>query len=247
MRSRACILTAFLALFMTAAPALAGDDLSSSPLGKELVNLGMKFLDNPGDFFFNLHSNNEDYSPLPGDRRGSVRFNFFPTFLPVTWGNLAMKYNVKRESARMPQIDLAGSYGDLLALRAVSAGDVKPSFIDYSAGIVASKAVDSRVRLFGGAKYSVVNMDVEFSTPVVSGEFRMDELKFQVADTFIFTGIAHQPTPTKTIVAQVGYGFRYRKIISRVAVSHKHLELGMDIFPEGLFVVHPFLAWHWYF
>jgi hypothetical protein len=224
-----------------------GEDFTSSPIGKELINLGLKFLDNPGDFFYNLHSDNEDYSPVPSNRRGAVRFNFFPTFLPVTWGNLNMKVKVLDDRGCIPQVDLVGMYGDLLALRALDSGDVKPTFNDYSVGMVVSKGANPKTRIFGGLKYTVLNMDVQFSSPVVSGSFEMTGLNFKIADTFIFSGLSHNTGPEQYVVAQVGYGFAYKKIVSRIMVSHRHLELGMDIYPEGLFVFHPFLAWHWYF
>lgn len=240
------IVMAVICLLFVGAPVAAADDFSSSPVGKELISIGMKFLDNPGDFFYNLHSDNQDFSPVPADRRGAVRFNFFPTFLPLTWGNLSGKVRVLGERASCPQIDIGAMYGDLLALHAVQ-GDVKPQFTDYAVGVTASKSMDESTQLFGGAKYSAVVMEVAFSTPVVLGDFRMNDLKFTVSDTMLFAGIRHKTGTNKAMVAQVGYGVKYQKIVARVMATHKHLELGMDIFPEGLFVFHPFLAWHWYF
>lgn len=226
-----------------------GDDFANSALGKELVNLGLKFLDNPGDLFFNLHTDNEDFSPVPSDRRGAVRFNFFPTFLPVTWGNLNCKVKILNERGFQPQVDLAGMYGDLLGLRLVpsSGQDVRPVFNDYAFGVVVSKGMDAKTRLFGGVKFSSVNMDISFSTPIASGDFQMSSLNFKISDTFFMTGIMHQSSPGTLIVAQVGYGFSYKKFFSRIMSSHRHMEIGMDIYPEGLFVIHPFIAWHWYF
>jgi hypothetical protein len=227
------------------------DDFANSALGKELINLGLKFLDNPGDFFFNLHNDNEDFSPVPDDRHGAVRFNFFPTFLPVTWGNLNFKIKVLNDRGSQPQVDLVGMYGDLLALRAIPAGDgdqdIKPVFNDYAFGAVVSKAVDAKTRLFGGVKFSNVNMEVNFSSPVAAGDFEMSSLDFKISDTFFMTGITHQSSPETLVVAQMGYGFKYKKFFSRIMSSHRHVEFGMDIYPEGLFVIHPFIAWHWYF
>lgn len=228
------------------------DDFASSAIGKELINLGMKFLDNPGDFFFNLHLDNEDFSPVQSDRRGAVRFNFFPTFLPVTWGSLNVKVKVLNDRGYQPQVDLVAMYGDLLALRAIPSGgdgsqEVKPAFSDYAFGAVVSKAVNDKTRLFGGLKFSSVNMDVSFSTPVASGDFKIDSLKFKISDTFFTTGITHQSGPQSQVVAQLGYGFKYKKFYSRIMSSHKHFEIGMDVYPEGLFVIHPFMAWHWNF
>jgi hypothetical protein len=221
------------------------DEFAQSQLGQEMVKLGLKFLDNPGDFFFNLHSDNEDSSPLPASERFGFRFSGFPTFLPLTWANLNFKAKVLSDSGDTPQIDLIGMYGNLLALNAVS-GDVKPSFYDYSFGATVSKDMGDGIKLYGGVKYSAVVMDVNFSTPVVLGSFQMSKLDFKFADTLIYTGITRQANPETLVTAQVGYGLQYNKIVARLMLSKKHVEYGMDIFPEGLFVFHPFIAWHWY-
>jgi hypothetical protein len=223
----------------------------ASDVPPELIALGLKFLDDPGDFFFNLHTANEDYSPLPGDKRGSLRFNFFPTFIPTTWANLSAKAKITNEDGSWPQIDIAGSYGDLLALHALSAGDegnsVKPTFSDYSFGVIVSKQMEENTKLFGGIKYSSIQMDVAFSSPIASGDFIVSEIKFDMADTFYYTGIAQHTGKDRYIVGQLAYGPKYKKITSRLMVSNKHFEYGMDIFPEGVFVIQPFCGWHWNF
>lgn len=247
--NHARLLILVLSVFLAVPSYAKSDDFANSALGKEIINLGLKFLDNPGDFFFNLHSDNEDFSPVIKGRSGALRLNFFPTVFPATWFNLSAKVKVLNEKGYYPQIDLAGMYGDLLALRIAgsSSGDVSPTFNDYSLGAVLSKSVNDKDRIFGGIKYSSVNMDIAFSSPVVLGAFEMSNINFKVSDTFFFTGIMHQSTPQNYFVAQIGYGFSYKKIISRIMLCYRHLELGMDIYPEGLFVIHPFMAWHWLF
>jgi hypothetical protein len=220
-------------------------DSNQSQLGQEMVKLGLKFLDNPGDFFFNLHSDNEDFSPLPSFGRIGFRFNGFPTFLPLTWANLNVKAKVLSELGNTPQVDLIGTYGNLLALNSVG-GDVKPSFYDYSLGATVSKNMEDGVRLYCGVKYSAVVMDLSFDDPVELGSFSMTRMNFKYSDTTLFTGFMRQSSPETLITAQVGYGLQNNKIVSRIMLSKKHVEYGMDIFPEGVFVFHPFIAWHWY-
>jgi hypothetical protein len=246
MRSKITLFLLVLVLFSSTVPASAGDDFANSIIGREIIKIGLRFLDNPGDFFFNLHSDNEDYSPVPKNKKGSFRFNFIPTFMPFTWANLNVKAKVFDEKNNLPQIDITGMYGYIIGLKLIST-ETKPEFSDYSIGITAAKSINEKTRLYGGIKYSTVNMYVKFSTPVTSGEFSMSSLDFKMSDTFVFTGISHQPNPDKIVVAQLGYGFKYNKIISRLMVSHKHLDIGINIYPEGLFVIHPFIAWHWYF
>ena len=229
------------------------DDFANSALGKQLIDMGIKFLDDPGDFFFNLHTDNEDYSPLPQNRHASLRFNFLPTTLPFTWANLSAKVKVKNDSGYWPQIDLSAEYGDILALQAIkpsndnSGQEIKPSFTDYSFGVTASKAMNDKTRLFGGVKFASVNMDVTFSTPVVLGDFNMSSLHFAVADTSFFMGLCQKTGNECYTVAQLGYGCKYNKITSRLMLVYPHVEIGLDIYPEGLLVLQPFMAWHWYF
>ncbi|MFC1501245.1 hypothetical protein ACFL58_02200 [Elusimicrobiota bacterium] len=234
-----------LSLFLSTTHLFA-EDFEDTALGRELIDLGLRFLDNPADLFVNLHSNNEDFSPVPSRRNGAVRFNFFPTGFPITWGNLNFKFKVLNDKGKNPQVDIVGMYGDILLLDSLDT-DNQPTFSDISLGAVVSKRMNKKTRLYGGIKYSAVQMNVVLSTPSVSGDFEISELDFSISDYFIFTGISHEPIPDKFVTAQVGYGIKYSKIVSRLMVSHKHLDIGIDIFPEGLFVFHPFIAWHWYF
>ncbi|HAM38158.1 MAG: hypothetical protein A2474_00195 [Elusimicrobia bacterium RIFOXYC2_FULL_34_12] len=244
------LLVASLLIFTINIKYLSAEDFVNTSLGQELVNLGLKFLDNPGDFFFNIHANNEDFSPVYADKNGAIRFNLLPAFLPFTWANISVKAKLFNEQEILPQIDLVGQYGDMLALRFVS-GDVEPSFKDYSGGIVLSKSATDETKFFGGVKYSNVSMGVKLSSSsaIEFGEFSVSELNFEIADVFVFTGLVHQKDINKPsrLTVQMGYGFEYKKIVSRIMVSKKHMDLGMDIYPEGLFVFHPFLSYHWNF
>ncbi|MDD5688088.1 MAG: hypothetical protein PHE88_09695 [Elusimicrobia bacterium] len=243
-------LVLFLALIIYRLGYVSAESFEKTALGQEVINLGLKFLDNPGDFFFNIHANSEDFSPVLSDKNGAIRFNLFPALFPFTWANLNVKAKLFNEQKVLPQIDIVGQYGDMIALRFIS-GDVKPSFNDYSTGLVFSKSATDETKLYGGVKYSSVGMDVKLSSSsaIEFGDFRVSELNFKVADIFVFTGLVHQKdiNVPSLLAVQMGYGFKYKKIISRIMVSKTHLDLGMDIYPEGLFVIHPFIAYHWNF
>ncbi len=238
---------------LSARPAMlaASGGFQDTATGKELINLGLKFLDNPGDFFFNLHMDNADFSPVPTTKHGDFRWNFFPTTLPFSWVNGNLKVKLLNEKPFVPQIDVVGQYGDMLALHYLPSSDVKPTFKDYSGGLVFSKTVAEGTQFFWGGNISNISMDVKLSSSsqVKFGEFQMTQIKFDVRDTFVFAGLAHQKDPANPtrLAAQMGYGFTYKKVVSRVMISHAHYQWGIDIFPEGLFVLHPFMAWHWNF
>lgn len=243
-------------VFVFFLPAYAQDFLTT-PLGKEVVNLGLRFLDNPGDFVFNLHSDNIDFTPVVENRRGTIRTNFYPTVLPTTWVNLNLKLKVLSDggySPWIPQVDILGQYGRMLAIDIASnmiaqssTESVKPASFDYTIGLIFTKAVQQNTRLYLGVNYSNATLNIKLDKPIEFSEFRLSELNVAIADYFIFTGIENKLKENKYVVAHLGYGLKSQKIVSRVAWYHKHLELGFNIYPEGLFAVHPFLAWHWYF
>ncbi|MFH2070415.1 MAG: hypothetical protein ABIJ11_04305 [Elusimicrobiota bacterium] len=249
----------FLCIFLIT-PAICQDDFLSTPIGKEVLNLGLRFLDNPGDFLFNLHSDNLDFTPVLSKRHGTIRTNFYPTTFPLTWFNLNLKVKTISENSYtgwFPQVDIVGQYGRMAAIdmassmsssdSSSSSGTVKPQMSDYTAGLLFTKSVDENTRLYAGVNYSNVILSIKMAQPIDFGTGTMSEMNVAVADYFLFTGIENKLGENKYVVAHVGYGFRYQKIVSRVAWYHKHLELGFNIYPEGLFVLHPFMAWHWYF
>ena len=236
---------------------LYSDEFYNTPIGKEIVNLGLRFLDNPGDFLFNLHTDNVDFTPVIKERHGTIRTNFYPTIFPATWANINVKVKTISDGTFakwVPQVDISAQYGRMLAVDVASemmskesTETVKPSFQDYCIGIIFTKSVEENTRLYAGFNYSNAFINVKFEKAIEFGAFKMSELDIAVADYFIVTGIENQLRKDKYVVAHLGYGIKQGKIVSRIAWYHKHLELGFNIYPEGLFVVHPFMAWHWYF
>lgn len=247
----------FFVILVISAGLLYSDEFYNTPIGKEIVNLGLRFLDNPGDFLFNLHTDNVDFTPVIKEKKGTIRTNFYPTIFPATWANLNVKVKIISDGGIkpwIPQIDISAQYGRMIAVDVVSnmmtkdsTETVKSSFQDYCVGIIFTKSVEENTRLYAGFNYSNAFINVKLGEPIEFGAFKMSELDVGVADYFIVTGIENQLRKDKYVVAHLGYGINQGKIVSRVAWYHKHLELGFNIYPEGLFVVHPFMAWHWYF
>ncbi|MBU0951380.1 MAG: hypothetical protein KKH91_00935 [Elusimicrobia bacterium] len=246
------LIVAFLVILSAQTCLYCGDDFASSDIGKEAINLGLKFLDNPGDFLFNLHSDNVDFTPVIKDKNVTLRTNFYPTTFPTTWLNMNLKVKILSDggfSPWVPQVDLLGEYGKMAVLDMVASSATKLSNSDYAIGVVVTKEVAENTRLYAGINYSKTELITNFDKPIEFGAFKLSQLSVNVGDTFIFTGIENQvrEDPPKRVVAHLGYGLKTKKVVSRVAWYTKNLELGFNIYPEGLFVVHPFLAWHWYF
>ncbi|MCX7716690.1 MAG: hypothetical protein N2Z73_04665, partial [Endomicrobia bacterium] len=99
----------------------------------ELIDLGLNFIENPGDLFFNLQQDIEDCAPLPaGQIEGlkkkyfGFRVNLLPTFLPFTLGNIALKGRFNTETKYFPQIGVICGFGKILALNFIPNLSPKP-------------------------------------------------------------------------------------------------------------------------
>ncbi|MFH1414669.1 MAG: hypothetical protein ABIH89_01115 [Elusimicrobiota bacterium] len=243
---------------------LAADDdsgFSISELGVPswVIDAALKFVNNPDDVFYNFHLDNVDYSPVVEDQPATLRTNFLTTFFPFTWGNLNLKVKVMPDEKYynwMPQIDLMGSYGRIIGLDLASkfmTSDSTDSFkpptmVDYSVGILLTKAVSQETRLYAGFQYSLISLDFEFPEPLeITDDTSLSKINVMRKDYIVVTGISNTIRKDKRIVAYVGYGFNYKKIFSRFMWYYDHLEMGFNVYPEGLLVIHPFLGWHWNF
>lgn len=177
----------------------------------------------------------------------------------------------------MPQIDFSSSYGKIIALslaeammssgndddEADSSDDFTvPKMKEYSIGVTLTKAVSQETRLYAGFHYSVFDLKFTFPDDFTAGDdkqideliikpLRDNGLNIKVSDYVLVTGITNIISSDKSndrrMIAYLGYGFRNKKIFSRFSWHYDHLEVGFNIYPEGLLVVHPHLGWHWFF
>ncbi|MFN3550345.1 MAG: hypothetical protein ACK4WJ_00825 [Endomicrobiia bacterium] len=228
-------------------------------LQQEIIDFGLSFIENPGDLFFNLQQNIEDCTPLPaGQIEGlkkkyfGIRTNVFPTLFPTTLGNISFKTRFNTETKYVPQIGLIGGVGKILALNLIpsknSDGEEisKPENNVYYYGIVFSKTFENTI-LYFGTKYSEFFLKVKLPEEIDFYGSTLSEINFNVNDTFLFTGIMLPVDTKKTIIAQMAYGIKYKKVVARLGAEYNHLQIGLDIFPEGLLVLHPYIAYKWQF
>ncbi|MGM0568863.1 MAG: hypothetical protein ACQESB_06585 [Elusimicrobiota bacterium] len=224
-----------------------------------LMPTALRFASSPDDFFYNLHLDNVDYTPSRPEDSASLRTNFLATTLPLTWLNLNAKVKVLNDRSLTdwsPQVDLTGAYGRIIMLDIMRStideeDDVpEPSMNNYSIGLTLSKAVSPETSLFAGFHRSVVDLNVilpDENHIEISNEETIDEIVVSPRDNILITGISNKLGEDKRISAYVGYGFNYDKVFSRLVWQHRLLEMGFNIYPEGLLVVHPFLGWQWRF
>ena len=99
-----------------------------------------------------------------------------------------------------------------------------------------------------GSKNFPKAFNIEFPDPLeITDETSLSQINVNRRDYILIMGISNILNKHKRIVAYMGYGFSYKKIFSRFVWQYDHLEVGFNIYPEGLLVVHPFLGWHWNF
>ncbi|MFC2091639.1 hypothetical protein ACFLTD_02570 [Elusimicrobiota bacterium] len=234
-----------------------GFDMSSLP--SWVIDAALKFVNNPDDVFDNFHLDNVDYTPVLEGARGSIRTNFLMSVFPFSWANVNVKINAVSDEKYyywMPQIDIVGNYGRIVALDMADAymtddstdSFKAPTMSDYSVGLLLTKAVSRETRMYMGLQYSVVAINFEFPEPVeITDDTSLSEINVSRKDYILVTGICNVLSDEKRVVAYMGYGFKYKKLFSRFAWHYDHLELGFNIYPEGLLVIHPFMGWHWNF
>ncbi len=230
-----------------------GDDFLTS----EVTRISTKLIDNPADFLFNLHSDNVDFTPVPKDKNVTIRTNFYPTTFPTTWVNLNFKVKVLSDSGYtpwIPQVDLIGQYGKVMAID-MAASDVdssssstKVSNSDMAYGLMVTKAVSETTRLFFGLCYSKMELIVDLGNND-NDDNAVSSISLSANDTFFVSGIENSLSDDKPsyVKAHLGYGLRTKKIVSRIGWYSNHFETGFNFYPEGLFVMHYFMAWHWNF
>ncbi len=244
-------------LFLSNFVYLYSQDMPKLP--QELIDLGLDFIENPSDLFFNLQQDIEDCSPLPAGQLNlpkkyfGLRINVLPTLLPLTFGNISIKARFNKEKDYIPQIGIIGGWGKILILDLIKNltedEDVEipePQNNAYYYGLIISKTFENTI-LYFGIKYSEFLLKVKLPEPVEFYGSTLEEINFKAADTFLLTGIMLPVKDNKSIVAQMGYGLKYKKIVARLSAEYKHLQLGIDIFPEGLFVLHPYVSYIWQF
>lgn len=235
---------AFLAsLAPVAARGSLGDRLKSAAL-----EIGTEIALDPADFLFDLHLNTQDRTPLPMGNTFQVSMPLLPSLLPLGQLGLSGKARLHREHGSWPQIDLLLGGWDHLASLFVP----EVAIYGYHVGLNVAHSVDPRLRLFAGYEFTQlrVNVDLDFddqqqvSGPVTSiGDFQdsFSTLNVGKVEHFLFAGSELLRTPVKRLVAEVGYGVVNQKLVMRLTWVSKRFDTGLSLYPEGAWVLWPFM------
>jgi hypothetical protein len=192
----------------------------------------------------------QNTSPVTVGKRFNFQIGVLPTLVPTGMANLSVKVKVYSEgelSSYMPQIDFFCGYWNMVWTRLAvnnSHGVKNADFSGYWYGLLASTTVSPKTRLFGGVSYSMLNANLELTeTKEVLGA-RVNSFDSGFGDKFFILAIEQLIKPDRWFIAQLNYGIEQNFIFSKISWYGKYLELGINIYPEGVLVIHPVLNFH---
>ncbi len=220
--------------------------------GKGMELLG-EILANPAAFFYDFQQDLEGTHPLPPGKWLGFQMGLFPSLIPMGYGNLSAKVRVHPEGRLkpgLPQLDLIGGYWSMIwaKVAANQSDDVnEATFNGYYAGLLFSSSVSPRARIFGGYKLSQLKVSLDLDEPVelLSTEITTFDSGFK--DHFFMAGLEHPTGVNHWWSIQLNYGVGEKVISSKVSWYGKNFELGLNIYPEGVLVIHPVWNYHMYF
>jgi hypothetical protein len=112
------------------------------------------------------------------------------------------------------------------------------------AGAVVTTSLEPRVRLFGGYKYSKMKAELGLSEPQDFLGSSVEGFNTGFKDHYLFAGL-ETPTATRKLWNILFfYGLQTNDFGAKVSWYKKNFELGLNIYPEGTFVIHPVLNFH---
>jgi len=178
----------------------------------------------------------------------------FPSLLPTGCVNLSGQLRIHPEgrwSPSVPQLDVFGGYWDM-AWAEIVANQAKDDVSDaafngYYFGAMATASLSPRARVFAGYKHSALTAKLTLKkTQKILGT-DVNSFKSGLRDDFLITGIEIPTGVSKWWSLQLNYGFATKTVASKVTWCGKNFELGLNIYPEGVIVVHPVWNFHVYF
>lgn len=232
-------------------PLCLGGGRASADLADEFKRIGLdiatQIATDPADFLFDTHLSSEDRTPLPVDKSWQLGMNIFPALLPFGRLGIDGKTRVKREHGGWPQLQLGWGYWNFIPSSALPADDFSAVLHGWHAGLQAAVSVDPRLRLFAGYEITQMRVDVDLNLDTagqtgtelnLSNSF--SSLHTGKTEHFLFMGGEMLRSPTKRLIAELGYGIVSSKLIARITWASKYFDNGLSFYPEGAFAFWPF-------
>jgi hypothetical protein len=230
-------------------PAFAGVDFTS--VGMKMAG---EIVANPAGFLYDFQQDMESTTPLPPGKTFGVQTGLWGGILPTIAAMPSVSGKIRlhgegRIAPGVPQLDLIGGYwSSPLAKSAASGSDTVDSlnFNGHYYGLLVTSSVSPRVRTFWGVKHSQLNAKLSFTPgnePDLLGT-KVNSFDTGFKDDFIVAGIETPKGVGKLWSIQLNYGLKTQTFSSKVSWYGKVFELGLNIYPEGVLVVHPVWNMH---
>lgn len=225
-----------------------------------------KLLSDPPLFVYEFQRNMESTNPLPPGKRFGINYHFLGGILIVplpditSAANLAGKLRLHPEGKLypgLPQIDLVGGYWESLLTTLIEDSDAKATDNDTKiknadfkgsyAGFTMTSSLEPRVRLFWGYKYSRLNINIGLNKPETILGNSISSFEGRVKEHTFSAGIEHTYGQDKRWILEGGYGVTNHLLTAKVSWYRKFLEIGLNVYPESVFIMQPQINFHFNF
>ncbi|HUT86140.1 MAG TPA: hypothetical protein VMW66_04825 [Elusimicrobiales bacterium] len=216
----------------------------------ETSRMATQIISDPGRFFFETQQDLEITAPVIIGKKASANVGILPSLAPMGMANLSAKFRLLSERRLLPclpQIDIVSGYWNMIwtSLAANNSDEIKSAdFSGYYFGVITSYTVNPKTRLFGGLKHCQLNANLELNeTKEILGA-QVNSFNSGFADNLFTMGIEHLIKAESRLIASFSYGLEQKTVAAKVSRSGKYFEFGINIYPEGVFAIHPVLNFH---
>lgn len=225
-----------------------------------------KLLANPPLFIYEFQRNMESTNPLPPGKKIGLNYHFLGGILVVplpdltSAGNLSGKFRLHPEGRLypgLPQFDLVGGYWQSLLSPLIEDKNAKATDTDtklkradlkgYYGGLIMASSLEPRVRLFWSYKYSLLDIDIDLNKSEKILGSSVSSFKGGLKEHTLSAGLEHTYGENKRWILEGGYGVKNNLISAKVSWYRKYLELGLNIYPESVFIMQPQVNFHFNF
>jgi hypothetical protein len=225
-----------------------------------------KLLANPPQFIYEFQRNMESTYPLPAGKRFGVNYHFLGGIVIIPLPDITSAYNISgkirlhpegRLYPGLPQVDVVGGHWDSLLTSLIEDKDAKSTDADTKvtkaalngsyAGIVMTSSLQPRVRLFWSYKYSLTDMDIRLNRAEKVLGSDVSSFSGALREHTLSAGIEHTYAKDRRWMMEGGYGVTNNLLTAKVSWYRKYLEIGLNIYPESVFVMQPQINFHFNF
>lgn len=255
-----------LAGLLAALPCLPGTSRAADQFESFFIQQAGKLLANPPLFVYEFQRNMESTTPLPPGKAVGVNYHMLGGILIIPLPDLTSAYNVSaklrlhaegRLYPGLPQFDLVGGYWNSLLAGSLEDADATPADSDTKVtnldvkgrywGLVAASSLEPRVRLFWSYKMSKLDIDVGLNKPEEIFGTMVQGFSGRLEEHTFAAGMEHAYADGKRWTIEGGYGMKNHLLTAKVAWSGRFMEVGVNIYPESVFIMQPQVNFHVYF